>query len=117
MAGLGDGLFIEMVELQDFLCILADRDIAVTHDQADRAVLQFRCHIGKILDTLGIAFWRHQDDFIFQEVDAAAVLDEVQLVRIGIGVFRGVELIHLLLGCRNKEVAVGTVLDLRLQRS
>ena len=117
MAGLSDGLFIEVVEFQDFLCILADRNVAVAHDQADGAVLQFRRHIIEILDALGVAFRRDQDDLVFQQVYAAAALDEVQFIRIGFSIFRGVELVHLLLGCRNEEVAVGTVLDLRLQRS
>ena len=87
MAGLSDGLFIEVVEFQDFLCILADRNVAVAHDQADGAVLQFRRHIIEILDALGVAFGRHQDNLVFQQVYAAAALDEVQLIRIGFGVF------------------------------
>ena len=80
MAGLGDSLFIEVEELQDFLRILADRDIAVTHDQADRAVFQFPSHILEVLDVLRIAFWRDQDDLVFQQIYAAVSLDEVQFI-------------------------------------
>ena len=99
---------------EDLLGVLADRYIAVADGKQHITARELFREVVKALHTLRVALRHSQRYLVLEQVDAGAVQQLIQTVRVLVGVVleRAVQRVHLLGRCGDEYVAVRALLDL-----
>ena len=99
---------------EDLLGVLADRNVAVADGKQHVTARELPCEVVKALDALRVALRYSQRYLVLEQINAGAVQQLIQTVRVLVGVVleRAVECVHLLGRCGDEYVAVRAFLDL-----
>ena len=85
-AGGSQRSLVQTVVREDLLCVLANRNIAVADSEQHVTALQLVRKIVKALHTLRVALRYSQCYLVLEQVDAGAVQQLIQTVRVLVGV-------------------------------
>ena len=112
---LGQFSLVQLIIGQDLLGVLTHRHIAIAHRQQHVARLEALGQRIEALHVLGVPLRHAQGHAVLQQVYAGFFIDEIQTGSVDGGISGNIQLVHLLLTGGDKQVALGSFLDLGLE--